>query len=395
MLFSHIPPSLSSATEAVEPGAVLQDFLDIFRNMADPRDPRGLRHEFVFILAATTIVTLAGAKSCREIADHIDDLPVSLLKVLGARWNWFHQKHACPSVSAIRALFAQIDIEELERRIGAWLFARAHRHQSGQLVLALDGKVLRGAWLDDHQQFTLFSAMIHGLGVTVGQLRVPVGTTEVTQVNPLMDMIPDLEAGILFTVDAVHTLAATATAIKKNPNNDFIMTVKSNQPTLLAELITRFRAVVTGEPEHVVEESGHGRKKRWSIWTLPATGIDFPHLEQIGCIRRDTWGLDGVYIGKEFAFPITSATREAVPPAELNRHVRNHWGIEAKSHWVRDTVWQEDHNQSWAGNTAHVLAAFRNLALGILHLAGEHHVKRATERIARDRLRAIPIIAAL
>jgi len=393
VLFSHVPPSLSSLTEAVEPEADLQEFLDIFRNMSDPRDPRGLRHEFVFILAAATLATLAGAKSCREIADHAADLPIPILKALGAQWNWFHQKYACPSVSAIRALFAQIDIEELEHRIGVWLFVRARRHQSGQLVLALDGKVLRGAWFDDHHQFTLFSAMIHGLGVTVGQLRVPDGTTEVTQVKPLMDMIPDVEAGILFTVDAAHTLAATASAIKENPNNDFIMTVKSNQPTLLAELITRFRAVVTGEPEHVTEERSHGRKKRWSIWTLPATEIDFPHLKQIGCIRRDTWGLDGSYIGKEFAFPITSATCESVPPAEINRHIRNHWGIEAKSHWVRDTVWQEDHNQSWVGNTAHVLAAFRNLALGILHLAGEHDIKRTTERIARDRLRTIPIIA--
>ena len=236
--------------------------------------------------------------------------------------------------------------------------------------------------------------MIHGLGVTVGQLRVPEGTTEVTQVKPLMDMIPDVEAGILFTVDVAHTLASTATATKKDPNNNFIITVKSNQPTLLSELITRFRSVVTGEPEHVMEERKHGRRKRWSIWTMPATEIDFPHLEQIGGIRRDTWTLNGTYIGKDFAFPITSAAREEVSPAELNHHVRNHWGIESKSHWVRDTVWLEDLNQSWAGNTGHVLAAFRNLALGILHLAGERDIKRTTERIARDRLRTIPIIAA-
>ena len=143
-----------------------------------------------------------------------------------------------------------------------------------------------------------------------------------------------------------------------------------------------------------VEERGHGRIKRWSIWTLPATGIDFPHLKQLGCIRRDTWKFDGTPIGKEFAFPITSATHEDVPPAELNHHVRNRWGIESKSHWVRDTVWQEDHNQSWASNTAHTLAALKNLALGILHIAGEHDIKRTTERIARDRPRAIPIIAA-
>src|SRR5512144_2658003 len=96
----------------------------------------------------------------------------------GARWNWFCRTYNCPSASTIRSLFAEIDIEELERRIGAWLFTRARRGQEGLLVLALDGKVLRGAWLDDRQQFTLFSAMIHGIGVTVGQLRVPPGSPQ-------------------------------------------------------------------------------------------------------------------------------------------------------------------------------------------------------------------------
>ena len=33
------------------------------------------------------------------------------------------------------------------------------------LVLAIDGKVLRGAWTDENDQFPLFSAVEHGTGV--------------------------------------------------------------------------------------------------------------------------------------------------------------------------------------------------------------------------------------
>lgn len=393
MLLCHASPEMSNPTGADNLGANLEDFLDIFRGLPDPRDPRGLRHEFVFILASATVATMAGAKSYREMADQIADLPAAMLKAFGARWDWFHGRYKYPAASTIRALFTEIDIEALEHRIGEWLFTRASRDRTGMLVLALDGKVLRGSWLDDHQQFTLFSAMIHGVGVTVGQLRVPTGTTEVTQVEPLIDMIPATADGILVTLDAAHTHATTATAFKKDRNIDFIMTVKSNQPTLLADLISRFRPVVTTEPDHVIEERGHGRKKRWSIWVLPATDIDFPHLEQIACIRRDTWTLDGTPIGKEFAFPITSASTEKATAADINIHVRNHWGIEGKSHWVRDTVWREDYNQSWIGNTAQALAALRNLAIGAIRLAGNNEVKRTTERIARDRLRAIPFLS--
>lgn len=390
---SHTLPTVSSATEYDTSDADLEDFLDIFRGLPDPRDPRGLRHELVFILAASTVAIMAGATGFRAVADQIADLPTSLLMAFGARWNWFCRTYNCPSASTIRSLFAEIDIEELERRIGAWLFTRARRGQEGLLVLALDGKVLRGAWLDDRQQFTLFSAMIHGIGVTVGQLRVPPGTTEVTQVGPLTDMIRTTDADTLITVDAAHTHATTATALKGERDIDFIMTVKSNQPNLQTEMISQFKPIVSTPPDHVVEERGHGRKKRWSLWARPAINLDFPYLEQAACIRRDTWTLDGTHIGKEFAFVITSASCEKATPADINHHVRNHWGIEGKSHWVRDTVWREDHNQSWKGNTAHTFAAIKNLALGAIRLAGLTEAKRATERIARDRSRAIPLLA--
>jgi predicted transposase YbfD/YdcC len=392
VLFSHTSVPLSSQAESADPKATLTQFLDIFRGLPDPRDPRGLRHDLVFILAASTIAVLAGATGFRALADQIADLPPSMLRALGARWNWFHSRYGCPSPSTIRAVFAQIDVEELERRIGGWLFARARRDQDDLLVLALDGKVLRGAWLDDHQQFTLFSAMIHGVGVPVGQLAVPAGTTEVTQLAALIDMIPAPE-GTVITVDAAHTHATTAECLKGEHGMDYIFTVKGNQPKLLKELAARFLPVLSTPPQDIVEERGHGRKKRWSLWALPATDIDFPHIEQIACIRRDTYTLTGQAIGKEFAFVITSATPDKIAPAPLNKYVRGQWGIESKVHWIRDVVWQEDHNQSWKGNTAHVLAAIKNLALGAMRLADLHEIRRTTEWIARDRTRAIPILA--
>jgi hypothetical protein len=62
----------------------------------------------------------------------------------------------------------------------------------------------------------LFSALVHDEGVIIGQRKVPEGTTEVTQVLPLLDGIaatryaragPDGDgdlAGLVFTADALH-----------------------------------------------------------------------------------------------------------------------------------------------------------------------------------------------
>jgi hypothetical protein len=48
---------------------------------------------------------------------------------------------------------------------------------------------------------------------------------------------------------------------------------------------------------------------------------------------------------------------------------REHWGIENRVHWIRDTLWQEDRCRIKHPRGAHNLAAFRNAAINLLRLA--------------------------
>jgi hypothetical protein len=57
------------------------------------------------------------------------------------------------------------------------------------VAIAIDGKVLRGSWFNDHEPLVLFSAMIHQRGVPVSQIRVPDQTNEITQVRALLDPV--------------------------------------------------------------------------------------------------------------------------------------------------------------------------------------------------------------
>jgi hypothetical protein len=163
-------------------------------------------------------------------------------------------------------------------------------------------------------------------------------------------------------------------------------------PTLQKEIWDKRAPLLTGEPDHLVEERGHGRINRWSTWTTPA-GIDFPYAEQIACVRRDVYDLDGQAISKEIALAVTSAPTDRAGPADLHTHVRQHWRIENKSHYVRDTTWQDDHHKAWIGNGPHSMATLRNLALGLLRLNGKLKIKEATEEICRDRNRALHLLA--
>jgi predicted transposase YbfD/YdcC len=172
-----------------------------------------------------------------------------------------------------------------------------------------------------------------------------------------------------------------------------VMTVKGNQPKLQKKIFSTFLPLLAGKPGHIVEERGHGRISRWSTWIADATGIDFPHATQIACIRRDVFHLDGAATSKEFALVITSSPAAQTGSASLHTHVRQHWGIENKNHYVRDTVWREDDNQAYTGHGPQSMAALRNLAMGLFRLNGIYKIKEATECISRDRNRALPLLA--
>jgi hypothetical protein len=57
-------------------------------------------------------------------------------------------------------------------------------------------------------------------------------------------------------------------------------------------------------------------------------------------------------------------------------------------------VYRGDHQRAYSGTGAQVMAALRDLALGLLRLAGITEITRTLQRIAADRTRILPIIAA-
>jgi hypothetical protein len=133
---------------------------------------------------------------------------------------------------------------------------------------------------------------------------------------------------------------------------------------------------------------------RRAIWVAPAGGVEFPGVAQVFRIRRDTFDHLGRRLTKEVVHGVTSLTASQANPDVLAGLVRSHWGIENKSHWVRDVVFREDSQHAYAGTGAQVMATLRNLVLGLLRLAGITQITRTLQRIAADRTRIYPVIAA-
>lgn len=383
-----------STSAAVESECDLSGLLGMLERVPDPRKSRGKVYELSFVLAVTLVAKLAGASGFRQIRDQVADMPQSLLRKLGAKWCHFRGRYRYPSESTIRWVVEHIDAAELDRVVGAWLRSVLRAAADGVLALALDGKVCKGAWTDENGQFTLFSAMVHQEAVTVGQVQVPADTNEITQVKALLETVPVGEGEqVVVTADAAHTQAETAEYLKGERGFDYIMTVKGNQPNLMKAVFDTCRPLLRNDPDHIVTERGHGRVNRWETWVTDAAGIDWPHIEQVACIRRNTYTTGGTWIRKEYAWIVTSGKSSKIAANAIHDHARGHWGIENKSHYPRDVVWREDAQQIYTGSGPQVLATLRNLALGLFRLNGFDKIKEATEWIARDRNRALLLLA--
>lgn len=53
-------------------------------------------------------------------------------------------------------------------------------------------------------------------------------------------------------------------------------------------------------------------------------------------------------------------------PSLIAQHIRDHWGIENKLHWVLDMAFHEDSSRHRAGNCAKNFTIIRHLALNLL-----------------------------
>ncbi|MGH3922443.1 MAG: ISAs1 family transposase [Pseudonocardiaceae bacterium] len=134
--------------------------------------------------------------------------------------------------------------------------------------------------------------------------------------------------------------------------------------------------------------------ERRSIQVVATTPeqVGFPHARQAFCILREVRKLDGTVRSCEAAYGLTSLTPDKAGHQRLAGLTRGHWGIENKLHWVRDVTFDEDRSQVRTGSGPRVMATLRNLAIGVLRLAGETNIARGLRWASRNPSRALALL---
>ncbi len=250
----------------------------------------------------------------------------------------------------------------------------------------MDGKSLRGTFAPTGGTGVhLLSALTHRNATVLAQRQVTAGTSEISWMQPLLDTL-DL-TGVVVTADALHTTRSLARHLDQR-GADYVFTVKADQHRLHTRLTTLPWPQAT---RHTSTGIGHRRLEHRTIETMPAPdNLDFPHAATVFQITR--YRTDRA-TGVRETTPATASPGcpPAPTPATIAGHLRGHWDIENRLHWVRDTTYHEDHSRVRTRTAPRAMASLRNLAISAPRTAGHTSIAAALRHTARNTTRPLTL----
>lgn len=373
--------------------------LQYLRQVPDPRGSRGLRHPLSAILLLTVVAMLAGRTHNLGIAEWGRGSEPALQAALG------FAPGKTPAPSTFHEVFRRLDWTAFSHQLREWALALWRSlDPDGQAPLACDGKAVRGSARAGAEVAHLLSVFCSELGITLDLAPVPSKSGELAAAPALLLRVG--LAGRIITLDALFTHEPLAEAIVQ-AGGDYVLPVKGNQPDLrdaLQELCARHRTDPEPERRAETDDRAHGRRELRSLRSVPLTaadGIDWGHARQVFRLERRRFYQDRQ--GRErysytVTYGITSLAPEAADAADAARLlalVRGHWGIEVRSHWIRDTTLREDASRTATGSIVQVLTGIRCAALTLLHQFRQEQqlsVASAGRRLQQDSWQALSLV---
>jgi predicted transposase YbfD/YdcC len=348
-----------------------------FQELSDKRKRRGLRYTLVLILMIIMLAKTCGENHPSGIAEwakHRSEMLVDLFKL--------KRKKMPDDMTYRRILADSVNVEELERVSSEYLVGK--KYFGKQVLVAIDGKVLRGT-LDDKQNGTyLLAAYLPKEGIVLMEVAIPGKGSEIPAAPIVLKRI-DLRGKVVMG-DALHTQRPVSTQIVET-GGEYIWFAKGNQPQMEENIRLWFEPDVQPIPgmsnlpkdfETVQETNkGHGRLETRTLTVssqlkdylpapVPQAQVDWPYLEQVFKLERHFVSHKTGEIHEQIEYGFSSLSRDEIAPAKLLEMTRSYWGIENGLHYRRDVTLREDYTRLTKGSAGQAMACLNNLILGIL-----------------------------
>jgi hypothetical protein len=228
--------------------------LGVFRQLTDPRDPRGVRHPFAGLLAVVFLGLLSRQPDFASIARWAK----RHWAVLGPAFGLAYPRgpHATPD-SRAAALFS---VDQFRTALARWLSGVM---SAPPVTAAVDGKTSKQADSDRGDPIHVLNVFAHGVHVCLADW--PVGDGKDTEPEVLRAHLDELFAAWpslrVLTGDAIFCQRPLARAIIES-GRDYVLVIKDNQPDLFETAQTAFADATAESADATVLEKSAGRSRR-------------------------------------------------------------------------------------------------------------------------------------
>ena len=362
---------------------------EAFETIADPRTGNHKLHHFGEIVFIAFAAILCGVRSYEMMEEFCEQSQSWLEK-------WLKIPNGFPCANTFARVFQALEPEEFAQCITIHLAQIGFSGLAAQI--AIDGKAMRGSRSGEESHVHAVSAWACNEGLTLAQTFVGEKSNEITAIPKLLKLLNI--KGAVVTIDAMGTQRAIAEQITAQ-EGDYILAVKGNQGSLHDEVRDQFDfAMRQLDLEQLdpakwsstsTQDTGHDRDEIRSIlvchkldWMNEKIKNAWSNLGSIIMLNRRT--LLGAGKVREQISYYMSSLRET-PADEMLSYIRGHWKIENNCHWILDTIYREDHNQTRERNSASNLATLRRMALNAHNRLAESTKKHKS--LPKRELRAL------
>jgi predicted transposase YbfD/YdcC len=320
----------------------LDEIVESFSTLEDPRSPINRRHPLPSILVIAVLAVLAGAAGPTAIARWTklkEDLLTGILDL----------PHGIPGKDVFRRVLMMLRPEAFEAAFNAWI-ARLRDEATAETgverpIIAVDGKAARRSHdaKNDLGALHVVTAWAGEYGLALGQQVCEEKSNEITAIPELLRKL-DVRGGIV-TIDAMGTQKAIAEEVIRG-KADYVLALKGNHESLrravVAHIDERLEGDLKGAEELTTTDRRHGREEQRIYLQLPAPkGLpgkaEWKGLRSVGVVTSRRVKGDREVIENRYYLSSLPVDVEL-----FARAVRGHWSVENACHWTLDVTFRED-----------------------------------------------------
>lgn len=168
-----------------------------------------------------------------------------------------------------------------------------------------------------------------------------------------------------------------------NSGNHYIVQVKANQKKLLEQVqinTSEMNSCINSFVEETKERGRTETRKAFIYKELNGISDEWVGLKRLVRVERHVSSIKGESFETAYYLSDIRSNKASI----FAEHIRGHWGIENRLHWVKDVVMEEDASKIIKGMAPENISIIRNIICNIYRSHGFDSIKYATELFSND-----------